>query len=311
MSTPESFEALRRANPRNEAGFAEAVDAAAGFVRTEIATAGDVAPPRRSRRRLLGLSAAAAALVVAAAVIAYSTIGSTGVQSASAAFEQATTLTAASAERSGTAVVRMTHDGKPWTGSTIRWNGDDIAVKSDMPDRNGRPGSALLVVDGVVYGVEDGRWLEMGSPKNIDPDSGTTPGETLAAVREDVGGATLRRITGGMTSLSTRTLHDGSTVYSGAVPARLIARETGFKERQAIRVLPFGSVAHGEAANPAALLETAVTVGSDGIVRELAVEWGTWTYAVAYSKLGEAQPVRAPKNAVPMSEWRKLGRLTR
>ena len=311
MSTPESFEALRRANPRNEAGFAEAVDAAAGFVRTEIATAGDVAPPRRSRRRLLGLSAAAAPLGVAAAVIAYSTIGSSGVQSASAAFEQATTLTAASAERSGTAVVRMTHDGKPWTGSTIRWNGDDIAVKSDMPDRNGRPGSALLVVDSVVYGVDDGRWLEMGSPENIDPDSGTTPGETLAAVREDVGGATLRRITGGMTSLSTRTLDDGSTVYSGAVPARLIARETGFKEGQAIRVLPFGSVAHGEAANPAALLETAVTVGFDGIVRELAVEWGTWTYAVVYSKLGEAQPVRAPKNAVPMSEWRKLGRLTR
>ena len=26
MSTPESFEALRRANPRNRAGFAEAVD---------------------------------------------------------------------------------------------------------------------------------------------------------------------------------------------------------------------------------------------------------------------------------------------
>jgi len=146
MSTPESFEALRRANPRNEAGFAEAVDAAAGFVRTEIATAGDVAPPRRSRRRLLGLSAAAAALVVAAAVIAYSTIGSTGVQSASAAFEQATTLTAASAERSGTAVVRMTHDGKPWTGSTIRWNGDDIAVKSDMQFAPGAPGSAMLVL---------------------------------------------------------------------------------------------------------------------------------------------------------------------
>lgn len=310
MSTPESFQALRRANPRNEPGFAEAVDSVVGVVRAEIATAGDVAAPRRSRRRLLGLSAAAAALAVAA-VIAYSTAGSSGVQSASAAFEQAATLTAASAERSGTAVVRMTHDGKLWTGSTIRWNGDDIAVRSDLPDRKGRPGSALLVVDGVVYGVEDGRWIEMGSPENIDPDSGTTPGETLAAVREDVGGTTLRRITDGMTSLSTRTLGDGSTVYSGAVLARLIARETGFKEGQAIRVLPFGSVAQGEAATPAALLDTAVTVGSDGIVRELAVEWGTWTYVVAYSRLGEGAAVRAPANAIPMREWRRLGRLTR
>jgi hypothetical protein len=310
MSTPESFQALRRANPRNEPGFPEAVESAASVVRAEIATASDVAAPGRSRRRLLGLSAAAAALA-AAAVIAYSTAGSSGVQSASAAFEQAATLTAASAERSGTAVVRVTHDGKLWTGSTIRWNGDDIAVRSDLPDRNGRPGSALLVVDGVVYGVEDGRWLEMGSPENIDPDSGTTPGETLAAVREDVGGTTLRRITDGMTRLSTRTLDDGSTVYSGAVPARLIARETGFKEGQAIRVLPFGSVAQGEAANPAALLDTAVTVGSDGIVRKLAVEWGTWTYAIAYSKLGEGAAVRAPANAIPMKEWRRLGLLTR
>jgi hypothetical protein len=305
MSTPESIHALRRANPRNEPGFAETVDTAAGFVRAEIATAGDVAAPRRSRRRLLGLSAAAAALVVAAAVIAYSTIGSSGVQSANAAFEQAAILTAASAERSGTAVVRMTHDGKPWMGNTVRWNGDDIAVKSDMPDRNGRPGSAMLVVDGVVYGVEDGRWLEMGSPKNIDPDSGTTPGETLAAVREDVGGATLRRITDGMTGLTTRTLADGSTAYSGKVAAGLIARKTGFKDGQVLRVLPFGYVANGEAADATAPLDTTVTVAPDSIVRELGVKWGTWRYTVSYTKLGEAAAVRPPANAIPMREWRR------
>ena len=44
-----------------------------------------------------------------------------------------------------------------------------------------------------------------------------------------VGGATLIRITDGMTSPKTRHLADGSTVYSGAVAAGLIARETGFK----------------------------------------------------------------------------------
>ena len=244
----------------------------------------------------------------AAAVIAYSTVGSTGVQSANAAFEQAATLTADAAQGSGTAVVRMTHDGSPWTGSTVRWNGNDIAVKSDLPDRNGRPGSGLVVVDGVLYGVEGGRWLEMGSPKNIDPDSGTTPAETLAAVREDAGGATLRRIADGMTGLTTRTLADGSTAYSGKVAAGLIARETGIKDGRAIRVLPFGNVANGRAADASALLDTTVTVAPDGVVRELAVSWGTWTYAVAYSKLGAGQPVRAPANAVPMSEWRKAAR---
>ena len=61
---------------------------------------------------------------------------------------------------------------------------------------------------------------------------------------------TLRRITGGMNGLTTRRLDDGSTVYSGTVAAGLIARETGFKEGQPIRVLPFGYVAHDEAADP-------------------------------------------------------------
>lgn len=100
---------------------------------------------------------------------------------------------------------------------------------------------------------------------------------------------TLRRIADGLTGLTTCPL-DGSTVYSGTVAAGLIARETGFKEGQAIRVLPFGYVAHDEAANPPALLDTAVTVGADGIVRKLAVTWGTsasaWTYTVTYSGLG-------------------------
>ena len=304
MSTPENIHALRRANPRNEAGFAESVETIAGLVHHELAAAGDVHAPRRSRRRLLGVSAVAAAVVTVAAVVAYSTIGSSGVQSASAAFEKATSLTAASAERSGTVVLRMSREGRPWAGNTIQWNGADIAISSDLPQRKGRPGSALLVVDGLVYGVDDGRWVEMGSPKNIDPDSGTTPGEYLTAAREDVGGATLRRITNGMTGLTTETLADGSTVYSGAVPAGLIARETGFKEGHAIRVLPFGYVANDEAADPAALLDAKVTVGADGVVRDILVTWGAWTYAVTYSKLGSTAAPRAPANAVSLKEWR-------
>jgi hypothetical protein len=104
-------------------------------------------------------------------------------------------------------------------------------------------------------------------------DSGTTPDEYLAAVREDVGGVTLLRITNGMTGLTTIELDDGSTVYRGTVEVGLIARESGFKEGQSIRVLPFGYVAHDEAANAAAPLDVAVTVAADDIVREIAVTW--------------------------------------
>ena len=305
MSTPESIEALRRANPRNGRRFAESVEAAEHIVRTGLAGAGSFAP-RRSRRRLVGLSAVGAAAVAAVALVAYSTVGSSGVPDATAAFQKAAARSAASAAESGTAVVRITHDGDLWAGSTIRWHGDDLVVASDSPGRNGRRKSPLVVVNGLVYMVDNGHWVAMGSPKNIDPDSGTTPAEYQAALREDVGGPTLRRVTEGMTGLTTHSLADGSTEYRGTVPAGLIARESGYKEGQTIRVFPFGFVAHDEAANPSAPLDTTVMVGSNGIVREVRVEWGKWVFDVSYRKLGTTPAVRAPENPVQLRELREL-----
>jgi hypothetical protein len=52
-----------------------------------------------------------------------------------------------------------------------------------------------------------------------DSDSGTTPDEYLATVREDAGGDTFRRITEAMTDLTTSPGDDGSVVYRGTVPA--------------------------------------------------------------------------------------------
>jgi hypothetical protein len=308
MNPSDSFQALRRANPRAKAGHARSVEAAAGAVRAQIATTAPGGAVRRPypRRRLVRVSAAGAALAAAAAVTAFLTIGSpgggSGVQDAAAAVGKAAKVTAASAERSGTAVVRITHDGQTWAGTTIRWNGADLAVSRDAPLRRGKAGSELLVVDGTLYGIDPGTgdWVDLGDPKSIDPDSGTTPDEYLAATREDVGGETLRRITGGITGLTTSRLEDGSTVYSGTVAAGLIARETGFKEGQAIRVLPFGFVAHDEAADPANPLDAAVTVGADGVVRKITVTWGTWTYAVSYNRLDATAAPDAPANARPL-----------
>jgi hypothetical protein len=308
MNTSESFQALRRANPRAKEDFAQSVEAAADAVRAQILTAAYDTPPRsRPGRRLVRVSVAGASVVATAAVATLLTVGSPadgpGVENAIAAVRTAATTTAASAERSGAAVVRITRDGSVWAGMTVRWHDGDLSVASDEPVRRGRAGSKLLLVDGTMYGIEDGEWVVLGDPKSIDPGSGTTPAEYLAAVREDVGGATLRRIVGGMTGLTTRRLDDGSTVYVGAVPAGLIARESGFKGREPIRVLPFGYVAHGEAADPAAALDVAVTVAADRVVRQIAVTWGTsssWAYTVTYSDLGAASPLVAPSNARPL-----------
>lgn len=314
MNASESFQALRRANPRAKAGFATSVEATADALHAQLATAADVtvpadaaAPAPRGEharpRRLVRAFTIAAPLAATVAVAALLTVTSPGTDSAAAAVRKAATVTAASAERSGTAVVRITHGGKPWTGATIRWHGRDLAVSRDIPGRARKAGSKLLLVNGVLYGISpvDGRWVELGSPEGIDPRTGTTPAEYLEAVREDVGGVTLRRIVGGMTGLTTRRLGDGSTVYSGTVAAGLIARETGFKEGQPIRVLPFGYVAHDQAADPRAPLRAVVTVSAGGIVREITVTWGTgasaWRYTVAYSRLGSTKAPVAPHNA--------------
>jgi hypothetical protein len=311
MRTSESFEALRRANPRNKAAFTETVDAAAAEVRLRIATSGAADEPRvrdaRPRRPLLGVSAAGIALAAAAAVAAFVTVSSSGgplrIANAAAAIKNALTVSAVSAQQSGTVNVRITHDRELWASKVIRWNGNNIESSDHSP---GGPssGSPLLVVNGILYGHDPNHvgWVEVGPVSSIDPSTGTTPTEQLSAIREDVGGATLRRMVDAMTGLTTVHQSDGSTVYRGTVAAGQIARETGFKEGQAIRVLPFGYVAHDAAADPASLLDTAVTVGSDGVIREIAVTWGTWTYSVTYSNLGSTPPIVAPTNAKPLRD---------
>jgi hypothetical protein len=233
-----------------------------------------------------------------------------GVENAAAAIKKAASLTAAAAEQSGTVDVRITHNGQLWAHKVVQWNGDDLAFTDDSPGRAGHAGQGLLLVDGMMYGpAEDGSgWVELGPPSSIDPGSGTTPAEQLGAIRNDVGGATLRRIVAVMTGsgLTTTNPTDGSTVYSGTVPAGQIATQEGFKGGRPIRVFPFGYVAHDAAADPTSLLDTAATVGSDGIIREIAVTWGTWTYTVTYSDLDTTPPVIAPVNAKSLRELRQL-----
>jgi hypothetical protein len=280
---------------------------------------GAILPPsgRSGARRLVRAStvgALVAAAVAMAVVLAVGLPGAgTGVANAAVAVRKAAAVTAAAAERSGTAVVQITHGGEFWAGNTVRWNDGDLAVARIGRSRAGKTGSKLLVVDGTLYGsgpAGEG-WVVLGDPESIDPDSGTTPREYLATVREDTGGATVRRITDAMTGLATRRLADGSTVYSGAVAAGQIARESSFKEGRSIRVLPFGFAAHDEAADPAALLDVALTVGTDGIVRDLTVTWGTsaspWSYSVSYDGLGATPAPVAPADARPLRDTLRTG----
>jgi hypothetical protein len=59
---------------------------------------------------------------------------------------------------------------------------------------------------------------------------------------------------------------------------------------------PFGNVAHDEAADPSAPLDTALTVGPEGVIRRISVRWGSWRYTVTYRNLGATAAPVAPAN---------------
>ena len=86
----------------------------------------------------------------------------------------------------------------------------------------------------------------------------------------------------------------------------LFAREEGVKDGETLRVLPFGYVANGAAADPAYPLDASLTVGAGGVVREIAVRWGSWTYSATYSALGTTAAPEAPQDAVSIRKLRSV-----
>jgi hypothetical protein len=288
MTQTNSLDALRRANPRHKPGFAEGMGNLTGQAGRP--------PSKPAFRRWPAIGIPAVAVVVTLVAVG-SPVGPLAVSPAEA-MQQAVVASASAAESSGTVVLEITQDGDLWVGRTLRWNGTDLSISPNETSPAGKGG--LLVVDGMMYGpnpeVADG-WIEMGSPDSVDPDSGTTPGEYLAAIGEDVGGATMQRITGEMTDLTTIQTEDGSTIYNGKVPAGALARETGLKEGETLRVLPFGNVAHDDAANPASLIDISISVRPDGTIGEIFATWGgesSWSYRLTYSDLGSTPALEKP-----------------
>jgi hypothetical protein len=92
-------------------------------------------------------------------------------------------------------------------------------------------------------------------------------------------------------------------VYDGKVVAGALARETGVKDGESLRVLPYGYVAHDDASKPEALIDVSITVGSDGTIDEILASWGgeaSWTYRLDFSDLGDTPPLEAPMEFRPL-----------
>jgi hypothetical protein len=293
MNQTQSLEALRQANPRHRADFADWA--------ARLTPSPQQAKPRRWP--VIGIPAAATLVAVVIALVAVGPpVGPLAVPPAEA-MQRAVTASVAAADRSGTVDIEITQDGELWVAKTVTWHGTDLAVSSGDPSQTGR--GDLLVVDGVMYGPDPevaGGWIEMGPPESVDPDSGTTPDELLLAVHEDAGGATLQRITAEMTDLTVSQAENGSTIYVGKVPAGALARESSVKQGETLRVLPYGNIAHDAASNPASLIDISITVGADDTISELQATWGgesSWSYRLSFDDLGSTAPLEKPANAKP------------
>ena len=295
MPSSESLEDLRRANPRNQPGFAELVDEyeplKAQIVATPIAAPRRSKPRRLPRRRLIGVSMAVAALTVAAMLGGvFLSGGST--DSAYAAAKKAVAVTSANAVNSGTIVTRLSRDGATVATETTSWNGSDISLKTVL-----YTASELRLVGQDSYGLRpDGRWTHydasaLGLPAFLK--------EMLASARVDVAGTTVRNIIDATSGLEQTENADGSTTYSGTANADAsigVVIDTTTGSVLALVTRAIRPIANAK--DRSTVVSVQLTVGSDGLISSLRVSFQSdgksWVQTSDYSQLGSTPAINAP-----------------
>ena len=122
MTTHPGIAALRRADPRDEPGFAGAVEMADALRDAIVAEPVARGAPARRRARA-GLRPAVAGALAIVAVAAVVTVAPPAARPGSSTrpspCRPPRPLTGVAGGDSGTAVVRITRDGEPWAGKTV------------------------------------------------------------------------------------------------------------------------------------------------------------------------------------------------
>lgn len=306
MPDANSFRALRDARPS-----ALTDDEAARAQRDRIIatdpSAASAAPvrPFAVRPRIVQLvigGLAAAALVAAAFAFAPPTKQGTtalvpGVTSAYAAIQQAVAKTAASSE-SGTIVTRTNArwiDGSApqiAMGTTIRWNGADVAYDSGLaPNR----GISSLYVNGEYYESEGEKWVHYPGGNGRQGAGGRAASWVMSA-RRDVSGKRIAKVVDVLKDLVSQPQGDGSTVYIGHATAGAI--DAQYKDTDG---LPYTSRPFPKIRDSKTTVKVAITVGADGIIRTWTAAYSAdkadWVYTAEYKNLGSTPAITAPKPA--------------
>jgi hypothetical protein len=298
MPTGRSLRALREVNPRNQPGFEQSL-ARYEALRTQI-TATPVAAPRRPPRpgrrpRLIGLSAVAAALSLAA-VLTGLLLTTASPENAYATASKAVAATSAGALRSGTMTLTVTHGSTGWTLYTVRWHGHDIAMSNAQGHALGPNRQLVLAGGGAYLQQADGHWVHYPAASEVGPKLG--PAVQLA--HDDVSGSTAAAILAMATHLHKTVRTDGSTLFTGIIPASqadsAVARRDDSIMRVIIRLRSVGRDARFQ-----------LVVSRDGLVSQMSETFqnegakrpadnGTWTWAIRYSHLGSTLPI-SPSSA--------------
>lgn len=297
MRDHESFAALREQRPE---GTVTTDDVLMARI---TSTAPGASATTRSRGSVPYLSAGLA-LAVAAAAFAFGPAlfggkpGAPDVQVAYAAVRTAVARTVAAGSGTIETVTQAKwRDGRGSIdiGTVVAWNGDDISLDvrtDDEPD--GKLVSAL--VGGVYYEATDDGFVRIE-----DASAPNTGRSWVDAARNDVSGDRLESVLAVLDGLTSKTLKDGSVVYSGRATAGKIAGN--FRDSDG---LPYISRPFMKLGDPDTEVRVSVMVGADGVVRSWTCSYtwdnADWEYTATYRDLGSTAKITAPDPA-DVREW--------
>jgi hypothetical protein len=247
-------------------------------------------PHRAPRPRLIALSTAASAALSLAGLLVALTLSGTAPASAYAAAKKAVAATSAGALDSGTMTLSSggpdsTRDGSTSMVTTVRWNGNDLAIASGG-EAHVLPGfvQLLLVGGGVYLQRADGSWLHYAREADLGP---PLYAGAVQAARGLAAGSRAAQIIASAYGLQKTVQPDGSTVYSGTIPPSNPAEVAPSNDTATQIMLPsFG---------PGGAFQ--LVVGSDGLVTQMSETASpplADTWSIQYSQLGSTPPITPP-----------------
>jgi hypothetical protein len=266
-------------------------------------------PVTRRRSVRLGIPTLAAVAVATTAIVLGLTVSAAAPSGAAAAARRA--LAATAAAPSGTMTTTVLHSGVTKTVESARWNGHDLAYSPEDG-----PIPKLLLVGGAIYvQTSDGNWLHYANASNVPP---KPVGGLEQLAQATIAATTPQQIIALATGVQKTTQPDGSTVYTGTIPASNLdpALVPG---NDAITNMILGAqkrtdgmvgVGKATAQTPGTNccqenLQLQMSVGNDGLVNQVNITFqqqnaaspaadGTYTWSVTYSQLGNTPPITAP-----------------